>query len=281
MMYVIIVLYKIRLEDSITYKTFKRNVSKLENIGVKLLIYNNSPEIIIPQSEEYYLYQPKENLKLAGAYRYALERAYEEGYKWLLLLDQDTELTSEYFEELNKFLNSSIQDSYDIAVPILKQGNLFLSPACYNKYKGPFDKPKVIHNNNELSKKLKNDILVAYNSVSLLKVSALKEVGGFGTEYPLDMLDYDYYTRMHNNKSYIYILSTIIQQNLSLLDKKNPISVVRYNLYMDASYKFAKSLGWTSVLYYKYKLVCRVVSQSIRPYTRGLVLSTIKHFFKI
>ena len=92
------------------------------------MIYNNSPEFEIPSSNDYNVYVPQENKMLAGAYNYALSEASKVGYEWLLLLDQDTELTREYFIELCQFVNSSDSDNYDIAIPILKNEDFYLSP---------------------------------------------------------------------------------------------------------------------------------------------------------
>ena len=46
------------------------------------------------------MYMIGANGGLAAGYNYALARAEEAGYGWLLLLDQDTTLTHDFFAEL-------------------------------------------------------------------------------------------------------------------------------------------------------------------------------------
>lgn len=279
MLYIIIVLYKTKLEDSLTYKALKNNLEKLKTLGTKILIYNNSPEIEIPLSKDYIVHTPTENLMLAGAYNYALQDAEQGGYKWLLLLDQDTELTETYINELVAFIESSNSEEYDVALPILKKGDIYLSPESYKKNKGPFWETKKIKSNVDLNNISNKDIVVAYNSAALLKVSTIAKINGFDMEYPLDMLDHRYFYQLNQINAKIYVLPSAFEQNLSLLDEKNPMSIFRYRGYIAACHKYAKQLGFVTLLSYKLRLCLHVVSQIIRPYKRQYIKYTLKQLF--
>ena len=279
MLYIIIVLYKTKLEDSLTFKALKKNLSLLKDLGSKILIYNNSPEIEIPLSEDYIVHTPSKNLMLAGAYNYALEQANNEGYKWLLLLDQDTELTEDYVRELISFISSSKSENYDVALPILKKEDIYLSPESYNKNVGPYWESNKIKSNDDLKNLGNKDILVAYNSAALLKVSTLTKINGFDMNYPLDMLDHRYFYQLNQINAKFYILPTVFEQNLSLLDKKNPMSIPRYLGYISACHQYAKQLGFVTLLSYKLRLCLHICSQIIRPYKRQYIKYTLKQLF--
>lgn len=280
MVYVIIVLYKTKLEDSVTYNALKRNLSVLKKLGSKILIYNNSPEIEVPLSEDYIVHTPTENLMLAGAYNYALEQANKDGCKWLLLLDQDTQLTEEYFKELKIFLDSTENENYDVAVPVLVNGKYHLSPIAYKKNQGPFADISEIQEQKDIASLKHNEFVVAYNSVSLLSVSALNNIGGFGTEYKLDFLDYYYYYKLSSNNVRIYILPVYLNQNLSLLEDKFSMSLERYEDYLYSRLKFARSIGLKSILLFK-KLLLIELRIFIKRKERNIYKKKlIKYLFK-
>lgn len=279
MLYIIIVLYKTKLEDSLTYKALKKNLDKLKELGSKILIYNNSPEIDIPISDDYVVHTPAENLMLAGAYNYALEQARNGGYKWLLLLDQDTELTESYINDLKSFVEGSESENYDVALPILRKGEIYLSPESYKKSVGPYWDSLKIKSNDDLKLLENNDILVAYNSAALLKVSTLAKINGFDMDYPLDMLDHRYFYQLNQINAKFYILPAVFEQNLSLLDEKNPMGISRYIGYVSACHKYAKQLGFVTLLSYKLRLCLHLVSQIIRPYKRQYIKYTLKQLF--
>ena len=277
MLYIIIVLYKTKLEDSLTFKALKKNLSLLKDLGSKILIYNNSPEIEIPQSNDYVIYTPTENLMLAGAYNYALQKAIENKAQWLLLLDQDTELNQDYFERLNAFLNKTdVSSVYDVVVPTLSIGDKHLSPIAYYKSTGPFishlNKP--LRNNEDVVKYVTNEgkNYAAFNSASLLSIEILQRINGFDENYPLDMLDHKYYHLLNKLGAKIYILDAHLKHSLSLLEKENTMSVTRYQGYIDKCFIFAKELGFTAVLVQKLRMLISVMA--------NIIFSSKRKYFK-
>lgn len=278
MLYIIIVLYKTKLEDSLTYKALKKNLDKLKKLGSKILIYNNSPEIKVPLSNDYSVHTPAENLMLAGAYNYALEKAEQCGYKWLLILDQDTDLTDEYFVELCNFVVTPESNNYDVVLPILKSREFYLSPIICRKDVGPFAFIKQVKSQEDLCGLHENSFIVGYNSVSLLSVSTLRQIGGFGEQYPLDMLDYYYYYRLSQIKCKTYVLPVKLKQNISLLEETVAMSKIRYNNYLLSSLKFAKLLGLKSVFYFKIRLLIDFIRQFNNKNIHKKIL--IKYLFK-
>lgn len=259
MLYIIIVLYKTKIVDSLTYKAILKNIDILNKIPYRLLVYNNSSEVEIPESNNYEVYTPKDNLKLAGAYNYALQKATEGGYKWLLLLDQDTELTKEYFIELCQFVNSSDSDNYDIAIPILKNEDFYLSPLICKKDIGPFAYVNEVRTKSDINNLSDDTFISAYNSVSLLSVSSLLRIGGFGHAYKLDMLDYYYYYKLSQIHSKVYVFPIYLKQNLSLLEDNFSMSIERFEDYQYSRLRFARSIGLKSIFFYKRLLLHEII----------------------
>src|SRR5947209_5613325 len=107
---IIIVLFKRKVANlSSSPILFRLCNSPEENI--KLIIYDNSPcndpNIYKVLSERVIYFHNKTNPGLAYPYNFALDYCNKEGIQWLLLLDQDTLLTNEYFEELLPFVKSN------------------------------------------------------------------------------------------------------------------------------------------------------------------------------
>lgn len=280
MIYIVIVLYRLKLKDSIAFKSLEKHSDRLNSLGARILIYNNSPEIEVGESELCKVINSKGNNKLLGAYSYALQDATKHGYDWLLLLDQDTELTREYFDELNIFLSKSEVKEYDVAVPVLFSKHHHLSPIACRKDIGPFVATKNIKSQSDIDKKIDNYFIVAYNSVSLISIETLNKIGGFGSEYKLDMLDYYYYYRLSKINSKVYILPVSLNQNLSLLEDSSFMSIERYRDYLSSRLNFAHQIGTQSVLFYKINLLIELLFHIRKCHSFKYIKLLIKYFFK-
>lgn len=251
---IVLVLYKSALDESLTFRSLIENIQFL-HVGYELLIYNNSPEIQIAQSEVYQLKNATANTYLAGAYNYALSQARQAGHRWLLLLDQDTELTKDYFQELDRFLQSGLDPETMAIVPVLKRGDICLSPKR-------IDDRKWKHYDVRAGRYYQGENIIAYNSLTLLSVDFMEEAGGFSSEYPLDMLDYSYFRRIYLRKGKIYVLPCEIEHNLSHSDYEKNVSIERHSSYLSAEKGFVyKELGRRYVCSYKWSLLKRYIKQ--------------------
>jgi hypothetical protein len=96
-----------------------------------LVVYDNSPEVQQGRNDfaHHYVHDPT-NGGLVAAYDYALLRAEKMGCEWLLLLDQDTILTREFFFELIACISTlRIEDKVAAIVPKLLAQGIIQSPA--------------------------------------------------------------------------------------------------------------------------------------------------------
>lgn len=271
---IVLVLYKVKLEDSLSFQTLQKNISYLQS-DYRLLLYNNSSEIIIPENENYNVINSETNNMLAGAYNYALQKAIENNCKWLLLLDHDTCLTKEYFEQLNIAL--VLNENVAAIIPKLQCKQTHLSPKSCNPLFGHWGKMKDIQTEGII----RNKTVQAFNSAALLSVRALQKVGGFPAEFPLYELDYCLFYRLSKNNEIFYVMNVSLSHDLTMLDYRNKMTTARYYSIIDAEYLFSKQLGLLAVLAFKIRLFFRLLKQLIVKEKRPYTFLTLKYLCKI
>src|SRR6516225_5991559 len=92
----VIVLYKCDLKNSVSFNSILKAAEESKG-ALRLLLYNNSPEINIDTSTygqkkiNVSLINDDANSGVSKAYNLAHSMAKQGGKKWLLLLDQDTQ----------------------------------------------------------------------------------------------------------------------------------------------------------------------------------------------
>jgi GT2 family glycosyltransferase len=188
---------------------------------ISLVIYDNSPQPhALPASAltMHYIHDPA-NPGLARAYNAALDRAKANGSTWLMLLDQDTRLSSGYLSELLETTGSA-QSEIQIGaiVPKIWAGTRLYSPEA------PFlwqirrqfsDKHYAVDEN------ITGEVaipLTAYNSGAVLRVSALEDIGGFPEDFWLDYLDHAVFQQLRERGHRLWVMHTVLEQNLSHMD---------------------------------------------------------------
>ena len=70
---IVIVLYKCPLEESISFASFLQLRENIK-LDVELILFNNDSELLI-EDERFIVVNSVENVKVAGAYNFALKRA--------------------------------------------------------------------------------------------------------------------------------------------------------------------------------------------------------------
>lgn len=152
--------------------------------GYQFLIWDNSAEKLtnpsLPISFEYH--PSRHNLGIAGAFNNAMEIARRRGHTWMLLLDQDTKVHAGFFEAMLRW-GEQLENQREIALvaPTVKSGGVIVSPRQYlfnrhRAYSGP-------------NPGIATGEAFAINSGSLVRVAALKSIGGFSTDFWLDYSD--------------------------------------------------------------------------------------------
>lgn len=272
---VVLVLYQKDASSSTSMVSFLR---ALDESGLasqfKLLVYDNSPiQSVLPDSIPIPfsgIHDPT-NGGLFRAYTAALELAENEGAEWLLLLDQDTVLDATYLKTLWLNLPAAVENPRCAAmVPKLLSRNKIISPA--RVLWGGLDIP--------VDKKLTGIPpweVTALNSGTLLRVSAIRAVGGFNPKFWLDYLDCWVFNRLHRAYYVVCVMDAVLLHDLSV-EKMGSMSVSRYKNILIAEGEFYKCCkSRTDNLFYRVRLLGRAVKMVFSPDRRKLFLPTLGH----
>jgi GT2 family glycosyltransferase len=233
---IVVVRYRTPLKDSQTIRTLGPSLAAAAELGqhFSTLLWDNTPGGIpmdpsiseLPMSVEY---RPSaENAGVAGAYNYAMELAEQRGFSWLLLLDQDTTLPPDFLTAMHGHASRLASEEKIAAVaPTVLMGNVAVSPKIMSRWgvaKDPspgFEGP--------LFKEL-----IIMNSGMLLRVAALRRIGGYSMDFWLDFSD-RYVCHMLAKQNYGAWLAgeQRLQHNVSLM-AEGATSMERYENLMGA-----------------------------------------------
>lgn len=198
----VVVRYKMSLGDSQTMQSLARIFATrphlLERVGV--LLWDNSPAALDHSTAPFpviYRHSP-ENLGVSGAYNRAMAIAEAEGCRWLILLDQDTTLPEHYLSRMLQ-LTDELESRDDIAAiaPFLTDKDCNISPRrlMFNRIRqirSPFEG---VHPGR----------VYAANSGTVIRVSALREIGGFNEDFWLDLSDVVAFHLLYERGRLLYI----------------------------------------------------------------------------
>jgi GT2 family glycosyltransferase len=197
--------------------------------AMDILLYDNGPDAPPPELPAGVEYHAAErNGGLAAAYNAGLERAIAIGCEWLLTLDFDTSLPLQYLPEMLRALRA-VEHSPEVAaiVPFLTEAGRVLSPVRLKtgttKPVRPEDAP------------MPRGELRAYNSAALLRVSAVREIGGFSPDFWLDYLDCWLHHELHQRGKRAYVVPGLyVEHQLSLLNYGERVTPFRFRNFQAA-----------------------------------------------
>jgi len=209
MIYSLIVIYNSFCSES------KINEIKLNNI-IPIIFDNSELNDFISKNKEFctqnniHYYSFNRNVGLAKAYNYIIKK-HISSQDWIIILDQDTDVTNEFYEKINKVVLNADRLSY-------------LASFMYNKNRfGPkliknFSKYSVIKQN-KLGKL--DDYLIGINTCSLFSRKLFEKVGLFNEELFLDYIDIDFFLRLANNGIKSKTLNILIKQHFFSKEKSD------------------------------------------------------------
>ena len=233
----VVVLYKRRPESSETINSlaavFESDPELLRSIRV--LIWDNSPTAIDPVRLPFacdYKHAGR-NVGTSGAYNKAMEFADAQGSPWLLLLDQDTAISKELLPRMLEY-SYLLQDSPEVGsvVPFIYSHAQLVSPRFLLSFNRT---PQIPLTMNGICRKK----AFAINSSTLVRVAALKEIGGYSEEFWLDLSDVYAFHAMYLKGRYIYLASDLVlQHSLSGMDYDKEMTTERYRNFLAAESAF-------------------------------------------
>ena len=249
--YVVIVLYNQGPSASPAVQAFTSALAL--NAGLadrfQVLLYDNSPDAHdVPSACEYM--HDATNAGLASAYNHALERAAAERCPWLLLLDQDTEVTVAYLEEVVALTRELAEDSRVSAiVPKLRSEKGIKSPTLdfleWLRRQAQFPRRRALFATAE-TYGIQEEQFSAFNSASVLRVDALRKIGGFPKSFWLDFLDVAVFNSLHASGGRMFVMHATLEHALSLDTKRfyeKDGSLSRYQNFLAALVRFVRGYG--------------------------------------
>ena len=139
----------------------------------RLFVVDNSPNKnnfdLLPNTKKIKYVCNNENLGIAKALNIGCENAIEEGFEWILTMDQDSEFEKDNLEKLINYVENEVEDSVGIVSPY------HLIETCIPRSKLRIEHP-----------------IEVMTSGNLLNLKHFKEIGGFKEELFIDCVDIEY-----------------------------------------------------------------------------------------
>ena len=275
----VIVLYKRILGDSPTVECmaseFRRNPGLENQIGV--LIWDNGPATLDhPQIPFPALYRTEgRNIGVSGAYDRGLDLATSSGADWLLLLDQDTSIPRGALQHmLENSREMKARSEIAAVVPVLMSGNQISSPYIQGWFR-----QKLIH---PQFRGTPPGLLMAHNSGTMVRIAALREIGGFNLDFWLDYSDIVLFDRLQRSGKRIFVAGDLqLQHSISISDYDSQVSPERYTnlLHAEASYwDLYRPLPLRAL--HTVRLLVRGIRQYFRLKNKRFAAMTLSHLWR-
>jgi GT2 family glycosyltransferase len=220
----VVALYNCQLCDSQAVSSLLRILNEDVVLAkhFSVILYDNSPHPQKPAMQAsfpvQYFHDPS-NGGLASAYNFALARAESEGHEWLLLFDQDTSPTHDFLSELLQSATTLYprQEVGAIVPKLLVRGKIFSPEQDFLHQL----RRQHLRSNQMMTREtlgLQQRQLNAYNSGAMIRVSALRAIGGFAREFWLDYLDHAVFSRLFTHGYRMFVMHAELEHQYSLSD---------------------------------------------------------------
>ena len=229
----VVVLYKQLPEQSETIRSliqvFERN-PELKN-SFRLFLWDNSPvpvtNVSLPFPVD--LGHAGGNVGTSGAYNQAMKFAESAACPWLFLLDQDTTVSDDLLRGMIGY-SEKFKDAQEVAavVPFVSSHGTLVSPRRLLSFNRVQQIPLTFSG-------LCKDKAYAVNSATLIRVAALREVGGYSDEFWLDLSDVYVFQGLHRRGKYMYIAGDLlVEHSIASMNYDKEMSPQRYKNFMAA-----------------------------------------------
>lgn len=261
----VIVLYNERLQDTKTYNSLIR-----ENPDVPLYIYDNSPSPQHSPDEFFGNIHYKHNSANPGlsvAYNQAAVYASFRGFKWILLLDQDTTFAPGILTEYEDVIHN--HPGVDLIVAPMRLND--------EKYMSPV--PIFWHITKPVRRIPYGKVLFSkyfvINSGMAIKLSTFFEVGGYNENVRLDFSDFQFIERFRRHYKDFFVLKSACLQEFSNQIQSQQQKLERYKIFCDCAAK-CETQNWID----KSGYICVVVKRAIALSVEMCTLKPWVIFFK-
>lgn len=274
---VVIVLYEVELKKTPSFELLHKLVYESKNDEFfihHIFVYDNSkkfncPSELVDVNKFTYVHDCK-NGGTAAAYTKAYDVCKKVDADWILLLDQDTIIPKNYFEEINVNLKKTKNTNVGAFVPYVNDENVNISPAQVDCF-GSFIPIKNFIKNNT------NKKITAISSGALINKNSFDLFLPFPNELWLDYVDHWIFLCINNNNKIIIIINCHFSHNLSINNTKK-ISSQRLESILNGELFFYKKLGSVSSAIYGMRLLKRFFKYIFQD--KNLALVILRHLFK-
>lgn len=230
---VVIVLFKKKPGESSAYTSIQAALNILPSFPT-IFIYDNSPDpCVLTDSRIIYCHDPK-NSGVSKAYNEAVVLAAKKNKKWLLLLDQDTNVDVNIFE---KFSDFALKHPDSVAfVPRMQDQHGLVSPFQFSCGSG---KRMKIHEEKLPLKKYR-----FINSGLLIQCSAFIAAGGYEADIPLDFSDIAFGENLKKITPHFMVTDTTLQHSFSGTETHSlNEAVTRFYYFYRGAFHMGKKFG--------------------------------------
>lgn len=247
MLTALIVIYNKYCCDSVSFNFVEKFKNKID-----IILFDNSTKDYnnkqYCEENNIKYYSLDKNVGLSKAYNYVLNDIKLSNEHYLLILDDDTILNEEFFDEV---FSEIIKCENDVLLPIVKSNNQIISPSniigdC--RVKG-LKKISDLNMNN----------VTAINSGMVVRTSIYSNIK-YNEDMFLDYVDHEFMRNVRKNNFKIKILNSEINQNFSRNEKQSIDSVkFRFNIYRKDYRKYCEICN-NKIFYYLSIIKLRIVS---------------------
>jgi GT2 family glycosyltransferase len=256
---IVVVLYKIKLADSVTLQTLSKIKSQLTKYTSLLLFENatNSKQTnssvlkkLIAKYQNVKYQYTYENSGIVKAYNLAYQQIVDTTTNWLLLLDQDTSISTDYFDEISNFISISPQNNI-ILVPRLSTGKHIFAPTRDILKRRPLTCGSYKLN--------PHGYFSTVNSGMLISKQFLDSIHGFNNKFWLDGLDHWICSKLREKSAHVQVSNAILVHELSV-NSSDGISIQRLqNILHAEQLLWFESYNFTYKLIYFFSLLYRII----------------------
>jgi GT2 family glycosyltransferase len=261
---IVVVLYKRSPAQSQTISGLSEVFSQQPELlrSFQIFVWDNSPAPIVdPVFPFPATYQHgARNLGTAGAYNQAMVFAEAAGAPWMLLFDQDTTISQEFLPRMLDY-GERFQSTQQVAtvVPFIYSHGTLVSPRRIGKFNRVKQIPQGFNG-------IFKELAYAVNSATLMRVAALREIGGYSEEFWLDLSDVYAFQEMFRRGLYMYIAGDLqLQHSIAAMDFDKEMTPQRYRNFLAAESAYVDL--YTSPLERTVHLF-RLLARTLRQYQR-------------
>ena len=220
----------------------------------RIVVYDNSP---VPQAaaaaaapEFDYVHDPG-NGGTAAAYEFAANLASREQADWLLLLDHDTALPTDFFTAWVRSMEKGDAGAVEAFVPWVMHESLVVSPATVTSF------GSILPLSREAGPPRTARPLTAIASGSILRVAVLLSLMPLPKGLWLDYVDHWIFAKIRARGGVVRIIDATLEHDLSIA---RPASLSRRRLLsvLDGEARFVRSLDWRARWAHPFRLARRL-----------------------